>query len=508
MPAEYLLANQPDILEVIANLSNDEVFTPPKVANAVLDLLPPEVWTDPSLRWLDPGCKTGVFPREITKRLMVGLADAIPDEDKRLHHILTEMVFAIAITELTGMMSRRTLYCSKDAASEYSAVRLSGQSGNIWHERTEHAFDERGRCAECGGAKQQLEAPGRDNYAYGFIHGDGRSKIQKELGMKFDVIVGNPPYQMEDGGNAASAQPLYDVFVSEAIALNPKYVSMIIPSRWMQGGKGLDAFREKMLTDKRLRYLRDFSQMKTLFPGVDFEGGVCYFLWNRDTPGPCMSEYVQGDVVIGPVERQLDEFDTFVRDPRALPVLMKVLKQKESSLMDLVSARNPFGLATNFTGYRRGEKQKGDLKAFTTDSGKRMEKYVDADRVTKGLDRIKHWKVFVPMAYGERGAIPARVIGPTIVAGSWSVCTDTYLCISPLKDAGEAKSLDSYIGTRFFRFLVSLRKISQHATRSTYQWVPQQTWDRTWTDVELYKKYGITADEQAYIEAMIKEMPA
>jgi site-specific DNA-methyltransferase (adenine-specific) len=514
MPAEYLLSNQPDILEVIANLSNDEVFTPPKVANAVLNLLPPEVWTDPTLRWLDPGCKTGIFPREITKRLMVGLADAISDEAARLDHILTEMVFALAITEITGMMTRRTLYCSKDASSKFSAVRFGTPAGNVWHDRVEHSFDDTGRCVECGGTKEQLEVGGRDNNAYGFIHRDGLKRIEKELGMKFDVIVGNPPYQMDADVEGQNITPLYDTFVKQAIALNPRYISMVIPSRWTAGGKWLDGFRKQMLGDSRLRAIVDFPNGEEVFPGVgkNIKGGVMYFLWDRDHPGQCATTTRRGDDVVGPIDRQLDEYDIFVRDSRALPILQKVLSKGEPSFTDLVSTRDPFGpaLSSNFTGYRENEeKQDGDLKLYMNHGATRAVKWVDPKKVTRNHTVIRKWKIFVPNAGSDGGQrIPDVVIGVPIVAEPESVCTLTYLYIGPFETKAECEGANSYIKTRFARFLLSLRKISQHTTRGTYQWLPQQTWDRTWTDAELYKKYGITEDEQAYIEAMVKEMPA
>lgn len=507
MTADYLQASQPDILEVISNLSSDEVFTPPKVANAVINLLPAEVWTDPTLRWLDPGCKTGIFPREITKRLMIGLTDVIPDETQRLDHILTEMVFAIAITELTAMMSRRTLYCSKDASGDFSATRFSKPSGNIWNDRVEHSFNDKGRCPECGGTKQQLETTGRDNYAYGFIHVAGRQQIEKEINMKFDVIVGNPPYQMDGGGGGTNATPLYDVFVDQAKALNPRYLAMIIPSRWMAGGRGLDEFRSSMLGDSQMRHLVDYYDAGDLFPGVEIKGGVCYFLWDRDNPGECSVTVHRSGLAHGPVDRSLDEFDVFVRDARSLEILRKVLKKGAPSLMDLISGDTPFGLPSNFKGYRKGTKKPGDVKLFLNESG-RTERWLDRDVVRKNAKLINAWKVYLPEAYGAGDTWPHQILGESIIGPPKSVCTQTYLCLGPLESKDEAFSVQSYVNTRFARFLISLRKISQHALRSTYQWVPQQAWDHVWTDVELYKKYGITKDEQAYIETMIREMPA
>jgi site-specific DNA-methyltransferase (adenine-specific) len=504
---DYLQANQPDILEVIANLSNDAVFTPPKVANAVLDLLPSEVWTDPTLRWLDPAAKTGVFPREITKRLMIGLAGVIPNEQERLRHILTEMVFAIATEEITGMMSRRSLYCSKDASSAYSVVPFATSAGNVWQKSVKHDFNDRGSCIECKGTRAELEIDGRDNKAYGFIHADGHKKIDKEMDMKFDVIVGNPPYQMSGGGGGSNDTPLYNVFVDEAIKLNPRFVSMIIPSRWMAGGRGLDDFRSRMLGDDRIRHLVDYADAGDLFPGVEIKGGVCYFLWDRENSGACSMTIVRGLDIHGPESRNLGEFDILVRDSRGLEILHKVLRKNSPSFAELVSGDTPFGLPSNFRGYRKGERRPGDVRLYLVE-GTRVEKWIDSEAIRKNTRDLRKWKVLVPKAYGAGESWPHQILGQTIVAGPPSACTQTYLYIGPLESKVEAESVQSYISTRFFRFLVSLRKISQDAMKSVYTWVPQQSWDQTWTDAELYKKYGITKDEQAYIESIVREMPA
>lgn len=496
---------QPDILEVIADLSNEEVFTPPKVANAVLDLLPTDIWSDPQVTFLDPGAKTGIFLREVTRRLMLGLESTFPDESERLEHILNKQVWGIATTELTSLISRRTLYCSKDATSEHSVVRMGSPSGNLWYEVINHAWVN-GKCRECG-ANKTIQREGRDNYAYGFIHENGKNLIEKEFPVKFDVILGNPPYQMDMG--ETSDVPLYDKFVEQAIALDPSYISMIIPSRWMQGGKGLDDFRRKMLADKRLSKLVDYSQMTAIFPGaVDFEGGVCYFLWDAKHNGDCEYEFHQGDEVLGPTSRDLSEYDVLVRDVRALAILEKVLKAHEPSMTEIVSGQTPFGLLTNFKGYRVGDPKPDDLKIYLTEKGQRTERWVDPALVNKNEELVRAWKVLVPGAYGERGSLPAKVLGPTMIAGPNSVCTQTYLAIGPLGSEKEAKSLEKYLSTRFARFLISLRKISQHAWRNTYSWLPQQSWDKDWSDEVLFAKYGITADEQTYICSMVKEASA
>lgn len=505
MKTDYLIPSQPDILEVISNLSNDEVFTPPRVVNAVLDMLPESVWTDPTLRWLDPGCKTGVFPREITKRLMRGLADAIPDEADRLDHILRNMVFAIAITEITSMMARRTLYCSKDAAGEHSAVALSSSDGHVWFERIKHSYVN-GRCSECGGTEAQLEREGRDNYAYAFIHDAGRALLKKEIDMKFDVIVGNPPYQMDaESGNRT--MPIYNLFVNTAKSLNPQYIAFIMPSRWMAGGLGLGEFRAEMLADKRIRKLVDFPNASEVFPGVEIKGGVCYFLWDRDSPGPCAVTRQRGGEVEGPTDRNLDEFDVFVRDERSLGILHKVLSRKEAALSEVLSARTAFGVVSNFKGFSKN-KRKGDVRYYATSPTGRVEAWIARDEAVVNEEAIDRWKAMVPEAGSDGGQkLPDVVLGQPWIAEPPSICTQSFLfvCVDDLK---QAESVASYYRTRFLRFLVSLRKITQHTTSDSYLWVPQQSWDRTWTDEELFKKYKITKDEQAYIAEMVKEMPA
>jgi site-specific DNA-methyltransferase (adenine-specific) len=502
--------NQPDILEVIANLSNDEVFTPPRIANAVLDLLPSDVWVNPDLRWLDPGCKTGIFPREITKRLMVGLVEAFPDDKSRLEHILKNMVFAIAITELTSLMVRRTLYCSKDASGQNSSVVMKSEHGNIWWTRFEHAFV-RGRCSECGAAQERFSRLDRENHAYAPIHKAGRELLEKEMSMKFDVIVGNPPYQMEGGGGGTNASPLYNTFIEQAIALNPAYICMVVPSRWMAGGRGLDSFREQMLNDKRLRKLVDFPNAEEVFPGIgkSIKGGVCYFLWEQNNPGKCEVTLRRGGSTVGPIARELDQFDVFVRDIRALPILEKILIAKEKSFSEIVSTRDPFGpvLSSNFTDYRKGRKYDNDFKLYMNEGGHRQERWISRDKVTRNLGVVDKWKVLIPKAGSDGGQkLPDAVLGNTIISEPGSVCTLTYLFVGPLDNKEQCESMVSYLSTRFARFLVSLRKISQDNTFGTFTWLPSQSWDKKWTDAELFKKYGITKDEQAYIFEMIKEM--
>ncbi len=511
-----LRGRNPDVLTCIANLSNDEVFTPPAFANRMLDSLTAawaanhqgaDLWADKSVTFLDPCTKSGVFLREITRRLTEGLAEEIPDLSARVDHILTRQVFGIGITRLTALLARRSVYCSRHAHGKHSIAKtFSGDAGNIWFERGEHVWHH-GKCRYCGAGQSVFDRPeDLENHAYALIHTDDiHTRISEIFGgpMQFDVIIGNPPYQLASDGGTRDV-PIYQKFIEQAKNLQPQYLSMVIPSRWMASGLGLSEFRQTMLSDRRLRELVDYPSANDVFPGVEVKAGVCYFLWDAAHDGDCNVTTVRGGEAVGPVQRNLGEYDVFVRDARAISILHKVVARGVPSINTILARDKEFGWTSNFDGFHKKEKS-GDLPIYFIRKMKRDVGFIAREAVVKSPHLIDTWKVLVPQAFNGGDSLPHQILGKPLIAPSPSVCTQSFLFfnVSSLK---AAKSLQSYYTTRFFRFLVSLRKITQHATHSTYVWVPEQKWNRTWTDEALYEKYGITKKEQDFIESQVREM--
>jgi len=491
----------PDVLTCLANLSNDEVFTPPQMVNRMLDLLPEELWSDRDARFLDPVCKSGVFLREIAKRLDAGLESQIPDLQARVNHIFTQQLFGIAITDLTALLSRRSVYCSKTANSEYSICdAFDDEQGNIRFERIEHLW-KNDRCVFCGASQSEYERDAAlESHAYQFIHTD----LPQELfNMKFDVIVGNPPYQLSDGGFGKSASPIYHKFVQQAKKLNPRYLTMIIPSRWFAGGKGLDEFRGEMLNDDRLQKIVDFEDANECFPGVDIAGGICYFLWERDGNGKCEIVNVHNGAQISST-RSLNEFGKFVRHSDAVPIIRRVLAKKEKTMNEQVSAYKPFGLRT----YEQPQKT-GDIKLFWQ---KGVGPYKRKD-ITVGIEMIDRWKVVTSRSGHEHAGNPGndgtrRVLSRTAILPPGTICTETYLVIGSYSTEEEANNLLAYMKTSFLRFLMSLFMYSHGITRDTFAFVPILDMNELWTDEKLYAKYGLTPEEIAFIESKIRPMEA
>jgi site-specific DNA-methyltransferase (adenine-specific) len=496
----------PDVLSCIANLSSDEVFTPPDIANKMLDLLPSEIWGDRNATFLDPGCKSGVFLREIAKRLDASLESQISGRQQRLNHILKNQLFGIANTELTALLSRRSVYCSKIANSRYSVCDdFEDAAGNIRFERIDHTWED-GRCRYCGANQQGYDRGSElETHAYEFIHRDTPEEI---FSMKFDVVIGNPPYQLSDGGFGSSAAPIYQKFVESAIGLSPRYVVMITPSRWFAGGKGLDDFRARMLKDSRLRNLVDYPKLYDGFPGVKIRGGVSYFLWDRDYKGPCTVQTMwDGEPLGPPVARRLDAYDVLVRRNEAVSILDKVLAYRvnnapEPNLSARVSSLRPFGLRTYFHGKEIPKGLKNAVKLY----GSQRISYVARAEIPQNQGWIGEWKVLMSRVQGTSAAVEFQFLGKPIIAGPGEACTETYLVAGRFETEQSAKRYAAYLRTRFVRFLVSLRKNTHEAYRRVYTFVPDVPLNTTWTDEKLYERYGLTKAETAYIESMVRSM--
>lgn len=544
-----------DLLETITNVGNDEVFTPRKTVTMMLDSLPEEVWHNPDYKWLNPATKNGVFEREIAIRLNEGLKDIIPDEETRKKHILQKMIYAYGQTKFTSNVARRTLYYCSQANRKCDGIKdetdghyvngyaigngswFNDSEGNIKTPKVDHWFvgpKDKRKCKFCGiGEDSKYVDPlQREQYAYEFIHhdlSDLRYRIKHdffegEITMKFDIIIGNPPYQLSDGGAKASSQPIYQLFVNKAIELKPKYLSMIIPARWMAGGKGLDDFRKKMLEDKHISNLNLFLDSTHCFPNNDIRGGICYFLWDEKYDGMCNIYTHNIDGSIEKTKRYLKEenemIDIFIKNEIQLSIVHKVLSFKEKNFSFLVSSRKPYGLATDFMQnqgkYNLPElsdnKIEGGLTIYGVDEKqKRIKKYATLDYPLPKRDLINDFKLFIPNAGGGGGktigeTTNAGILSKPILAGPNDVCSETFLTIGPFDNSTQRDNCFKYISTKFFRALVGIRKNTQHTTSETYKFVPFLDFNREWTDEDLYKKYELTPDEISYIENNISKV--
>lgn len=503
----------PDVLSCLANLSNDEVFTPPEIVNKMLDMLPKELWHDKNATFLDPSCKSGVFLREIAKRLLEGLKYEIPDLQERIDHIFHKQIYGIAITELTSLLSRRSVYCSKYPNSKYSITLFDNVSGNIRYKRKNHRW-EKGKCKFCGASKSEYER-GKDleSHAYEWIHTLNPREIFK---MKFDVIIGNPPYQMSTGGSLdMQATPIYHEFIKQAKMLKPKFISMIIPSRWMNGGFALDAFRDEMLDDTSIKILHDYLSSDECFAGINLTGGVCYFLWERDYVGKCQIFTHEGKNKITESIRYLREegCSTYIRFSQAISILKKVRRKRELSFSSIVSQRDPYGL-----NYYEGKTERMFKPKYFSEFNNSVKVYyfgwqnngigyVDRNKITTRIETLDNYKIFISKANGAASKqIPYSVISKPFIGYPNECCNMTYLCIGNFNSLENAYNCQTYISSKFFRFLVSLKKNTQNALKKVYEFVPIQDFSKPWTDEELYAKYSLTDEEISFIESMIKPM--
>lgn len=495
----------PDVLSCLANLSNDEVFTSPNLVNQILDLLPKKIWENKDAKFLDPVSKSGVFLREIAKRLMIGLEKQIPDNQKRINHIYTTQLYGIAITELTSLLSRRSIYCSKTANGRYSVCEeFRNEQGNIIYERIQHTWKS-GKCQFCGASQEVYDREDTlETYAYPFIHSNITKTIFKN--MKFDVIVGNPPYQLSDAGHGRSASPIYHKFIQQAKKLNPRFLTMIVPARWFAGGKGLDEFRAEMLNDKRIRKIVDFENSNEVFPGVDVAGGICYFLWDRDNKGQCeVTNFYNGQEVKS--ERSLSEFSILIRQGQAIPIIRKVQSKNENGgkrLSESVSSRKPFGLPTNYN-----PKNSGIPCWFIQKIGL---KYAGKNDVIDDNKLLDKWKLLVPPAPIAGQTDFSKPVGfyyegNTRIVKPGECCTESWIVAGAFSKEKEAISFKSYLFTKTVRFLLLQTVVSQHVTKEKFYFIPElEKYEGLYTDEILIKRWGINKMEWNYIDSKIKSI--
>ena len=515
----------PDVLSCLANLSNDEVFTPPEVVNKMLDMLPQELFSNPDTTFLDPACKTGVFLREIAVRLIKGLEKQMPDLQERLDHIFHKQLFGIAITELTSLLSRRGIYCSKYPNSEFSVSKFDDAQGNIRFKRINHSWKD-GKCVFCGAGKEKYNRGEElETHAYEFIHTNRQEDL---FNMKFDVIIGNPPYQMTfgiEGGNSANAKSIYNLFIEQAKKLQPRYLCMITPSRWMtKTAQGIpESWVDSMLQSNKFRVIHDFENASECFPGVEIKGGVNYFLWEKDYDGKCQYFFHQAQD-----KKVLERFDYLdsknagivVRDPQAYSILEKIeaiegayYSDIDANFSGLVSAKHFFDnselLTSNWTGYKNYKDDIHSIKYYLNVDRERTFRWIGGYQLPKNSATKDLHKVFIPAAGGS--GYDDQILGKPFYGEPNSVCSQTFLVIGydPQKhnfSEVECQNIIKYIQTRFFRYLVSIKKKTQNGPRGVYQFVPVQDFSKTWTDKELYKKYSLSNDEIEFIESMIKPL--
>ena len=510
----------PDVLTCLANLSNDEVFTLPEIANSMLDLLPQEIFENPDTTFLDPACKSGVFLREIAKRLIRGLEWQFPDLQERLDHLYKKQLFGIAITELTSLLSRRSVYCSKYPNSEFSVTRFSDAQGNIRYKRIKHTWKD-GKCIYCGtserGDLSESKRAELETHAYEFVH---LLRPEEIFSMKFDVIISNPPYQLETGGGtedktfSTQAKPIYNKFIEQAKKLNPRFITMIVPARWYNGGIGLNQFRQDMIDDKRISKLVDFVNSKDCFQGVKIPGGVCYFLWDRDNPvEACEIVNISGDKK-STTHRALNQFGSFfIRSNESIQIINKVRSKASSFMIDTVSPLDTFGLPTKEHGHK--EYKSGDLVLIHSQGyNNQTTSYIERSKITKNKELIDKYKVkisrMVPQG-GEVGIQPEngyRSISTPQVLQKNEVDTFSYLNVGFYDTEEEANNCKAYLCCKFTRFMLRTTYSGVNVSQSNFAFVPSMDMTIRWTDEDLYHYFALTDDEIELIESTMRPMSA
>ncbi len=539
-----------DILETITNVGNDEVFTPKKTCDMMLDILPEEVWHNPNYKWLNPSTKNGIFEREIAIRLDEGLKEIIPDVEKRRKHILQNMIYSIGQTKFTANVARRTLYYCSQANRKCDGIKaedghyvngysigngtwFDDEEGNIKTPKTEHEFGKDKKCKFCGVSKDShyVDSTQREQYAYEFIHVYSVSMKRhiKQLffkgdeKMKFDIIIGNPPYQLSfgiEGANSANARSIYNMFISQAISLKPKYLCMITPSRWMtKTAQGIpEEWVDKMLSYKNFKVVHDFEEASECFPANEIKGGVNFFLWDSEYCGKC--DYYFHDAKSKNIYHRYDFLDSMgagivVRNPQNFDIISKIAAiegnyYEKNNFSQLVSPKHFYDdssyLTSNWKDYKEEKDEEHFIKYYVSKTfNKSSFGWISKKQLPKHHETLDYHKVFIPAAGGSGN--DDLVLGTPFYGEPNSVCSQTYLVIGYENQLTkeQCQNVIDYINTKFFRYLVSIKKKTQNGPRAVYQFVPLVDFNIKWNDKMLYKKYNLSEDQINLIETSIRE---
>ncbi|MGM0855880.1 MAG: Eco57I restriction-modification methylase domain-containing protein [Pseudomonadota bacterium] len=543
-----------DILSLFEALNNHEVFTPPRVARSMLDMLPDNIWQNPDTRILDPCTKSGVFLRESFYRLFDGLQEKgehkaldghtynLSEPQQRINHILKNMLFGIATSELTSYVARRTLYGVMEADTDKQLAALDSfeQSSNFhdWSEAEKWRFVDRNKFNEyydhrlfCTPDYAGFESEGNIFYPadevarkvvengsyeiedmyYPFIEKDTKHKKIVDIcggSMKFDVIIGNPPYQISDGGSGTgiSAKPIYHTFVESAINMSPKHICMITPSRWFGGGKGLNNFRRRMLSDSRIAKIVDYPNSKDCFPGVNIAGGVNYFLWSKDNKGGC--EF-SGKTYKGFVSgiRDITKYNVLIRDNIAAEIIDKIAqKEPIGFLKEQVLSRNPYGLNSK----QRGRDSKANCDVKMTHS--KGFGYIKKEDLSSNQDTVDKYKVTIGKVVPSNGEVDVtpekgyRVITTPIIQGPNVVVTESYLVIGCFDTLKEASNFSEFMKLKLPRFIMKQSLTSMNISKDDFQFVPILDWTVKWTDEAIYNKFSLSDEEINYVNYIMREI--
>ena len=450
-----------------------------------------ETFANADARVLEINSKTGLYPLYVTYSIFRSRCAACSEEeldDVKLQQLwdttVQENVFVICKTPMAKQITRRTLVGYRDIPVNA------------------HYFDDLINMLK-NKPKQFVDRVLKPSYW----------KQKGVKAMKFDAVVGNPPYQLSGGSGGSNDAPIYQYFVTAAQDLQPEYVSLIIPSRWFSGGREnlLADFRHNMLEKCGIAKMLVFPDSHEVFPSVEIKGGLCYFLSQKGYSGECEYTLVKSGTSTT-IMRNLNDFDVLIREPLLANIVKKVMANNPRTVSEIISGDTPFGIPTNPKESKKNPitvyatpSDEHNTKLFHIENTKRKTEYVNRSAIKKNSDAIDAEKVFIPKGYGAGETFPHQILGVPEYGGSNSVCSQSYL-YAAFDSKNEAENFISYLKTKFFRALVLAVKISQDAMSKTYRFVPMQDFSKLWTDAELYAKYNLSDEEINFIESMIKPM--